>query len=89
MKERVNALILGGGLTGLAAAHYLHRGGVDDVIVIERDAVPGGLMRTNRSDGLTIDHLPHLFFSKDQAACDLFRELVPDHTTHGSRLGIR
>jgi glycine/D-amino acid oxidase-like deaminating enzyme len=33
-------VILGGGLTGLATAVYLAREGIDDVIVVERDAHP-------------------------------------------------
>ena len=36
--------IIGGGSAGLAAAIAAHDAGVDDVVVIERDAVLGGIL---------------------------------------------
>ncbi len=89
MSEVRSVVVLGGGLTGLTAAYQLQCAGVEDVMVVERLSTTGGLMRTNRSDGLTIDHLPHLFFTEDRGALRLFSEFVGGYTEHTSRLGIR
>ena len=46
--------IVGGGISGLALAHYLRAQGVAH-IVLEREAVPGGVMRTRVVDGKPLD----------------------------------
>lgn len=84
----VDVLVLGGGLAGLCAARELVGAGVDRVLVLERDDVPGGLVRTARGTRYTIDHLPHIFFSQDRDATALYRELVPDSHQQRSRLGV-
>ncbi len=81
-------VILGGGLTGLAAAVSLDREGAKDFIVLEAESVPGGLARTSRLDGYEIDILPHVFFTRDPAMDAWFQELVPDHVTCTSRRGV-
>lgn len=87
--ERAGVLILGAGLTGLSAAYHLLEAGADDVLLLEAEDVAGGLLRTNRADGVTIDHLPHVFFTGDEAARRVFRDVVGDFTEHPSRLGVR
>ena len=89
MTGRVDVLILGGGLAGLAAALRLDELGVRSWRVIERDARPGGLLKTHRADGVTIDHLPHVFFSRDAALTARFRELVGEVHEHRHHLGLR
>jgi protoporphyrinogen oxidase len=53
-----SALVLGGGIAGLAAARRLAEGGVATT-VLEAEAEPGGLSRTIREDGFVCDLGPH------------------------------
>jgi len=58
--------ILGGGISGAAAARFLLEKGVE-VDVLERDEVAGGLMRSDVVDGYTFDRSGgHILFSKDE-----------------------
>lgn len=43
-----SVVVVGGGITGLSAAHRLVEGGNDDVLVLEGSAVAGGQIRTER-----------------------------------------
>jgi protoporphyrinogen oxidase len=52
-------LIVGGGLTGLVAAERLERAGAT-VVVLEREAEPGGACRTLEADGYVFDYTGHL-----------------------------
>jgi NADPH-dependent 2,4-dienoyl-CoA reductase/sulfur reductase-like enzyme len=45
------AVIIGGGPSGLAAAAELHRLGVKDVLILEREKAPGGILRQCIHDG--------------------------------------
>ena len=49
--ERHQAEIIGGGPAGLAAAIRLRQKGVDDVVVLEREHRPGGILRQCIHDG--------------------------------------
>ncbi|HVU71795.1 MAG TPA: FAD-dependent oxidoreductase [Mycobacteriales bacterium] len=55
MVERTDVVIVGAGLAGLAAARVLERAGLS-VIVLEAAEAPGGRVRTDRRDGLLLDH---------------------------------
>ena len=50
-----DVVVVGAGLTGLAAARRLHAAGLD-VIVVESSDTVGGRVRTDRMDGLLLDH---------------------------------
>ena len=52
-------VILGAGLAGLAAAYHLRRAGRTDVVILEREAKPGGLTRSEHIDGYTFDYTGH------------------------------
>ncbi|MEW5907424.1 MAG: FAD-dependent oxidoreductase [Elusimicrobiota bacterium] len=84
---RAGVVILGAGLTGLVAARELLRAGRRDVLLLERDARPGGLLKTNR-DGVTIDELPHLFFGGNARAEKLFRRMAGPVREFRHRLGV-
>ena len=56
-----DVLVLGGGLTGLAAAGELG----DRAIVLERDERPGGLVRTERFGKYFFDRVIHLLHFRD------------------------
>lgn len=49
--ERHQAVIIGGGPAGLAAAIRLRQKGIDDVVVLEREHRPGGILRQCIHDG--------------------------------------
>ena len=49
--ERHQAVIIGGGPAGLAAAIRIRQKGVDDVVVLEREHRPGGILRQCIHDG--------------------------------------
>lgn len=53
--EKVEVLILGAGLCGIAAAIGLRRAGIDDVIVVERSGSVGGTWHNNRYPGCAVD----------------------------------
>lgn len=59
MKDDI--LILGGGLSGLAAAHYLE----GRCTVVEAEKEPGGLCRSFEKAGFVYDIGGHVLFSKD------------------------
>jgi protoporphyrinogen oxidase len=68
-------VILGGGLAGLATAHFL--GDVPNV-VLEADAAAGGLCRSRTVDGFVFDYTGHLLHVRDPRAVKLLDELWPD-----------
>ena len=67
-------LVIGGGIAGLAAARALARDGVM-VTLADRAPVLGGKVRTERVDGLAIEHGPDSFLATRPAAVALAREL--------------
>ncbi len=97
-------VIVGGGITGLTAAYRLqahaHRTGAPfEVHLFERDATPGGKLRTERIGGFLIEAGPDIFLARKPAALDLCRDLGladrlrptrPEHRRsylrHGDRL---
>ena len=68
-------VILGGGLAGLATAHFL---GDIPHVVLEADAVPGGLCRSRTVDGFVFDYTGHLLHLRDPRAIKLVDEFWPD-----------
>jgi oxygen-dependent protoporphyrinogen oxidase len=67
-------VIVGGGITGLAAAFEAARRGVA-CVVLESSAAPGGLIRTERAGGFTIDAGPDSLLVQKPAAIQLCEEL--------------
>jgi oxygen-dependent protoporphyrinogen oxidase len=86
--------IVGGGISGLAAAYELTRLGVSFVL-IERAPQCGGVVVTERIGGYTIDAGPDALLTQKPGAIDLCRELAIDtrlraqasHTTYVVRGG--
>ena len=66
-------VIVGGGITGLAAAYELHQGGAS-VTVVEKDRL-GGVIRTERHGDLLIEGGPDSFIVQKPAAKELCEEL--------------
>jgi len=63
--SRVPVLVLGGGLAGLAAARSLERRAGSRATVLEREARPGGLVRTHKVGDGWFDHVLHLLHVAD------------------------
>jgi cation diffusion facilitator CzcD-associated flavoprotein CzcO len=57
----VEAIVVGAGFAGLAAAMALRDVGIDDVVVIERGASVGGTWRDNTYPGVACDVPSHLY----------------------------
>ena len=70
----MTVLVVGGGITGLSAAHELAAAGVPTLLV-EASGRLGGKVRTERVDGFLVESGPDSFISYRPAAVDLCREL--------------
>lgn len=66
--------VVGGGITGLAAAHRLAKSGAE-VVVLESSDRLGGKVLTERHEGLTVEAGPDSFLDREPAAASLCREL--------------
>ena len=72
---RVPVVVVGGGITGLATAHYLQaRHGLEAVVVEASDRV-GGKIRTDELAGVPVEAGPDSFLARVPWAADLCREL--------------
>lgn len=72
--------IIGGGISGLAAAYYLQREtareGLDaKITLLEHSDRLGGVIRTERTGDFLLEAGPEAFFASKPAALDLVREL--------------
>ena len=65
-------VVLGAGLSGLAAAQHLRAHGAS-VTVLERGHRPGGRATTDERDGFVIDSAPHLVSGRDGTLKQLVR----------------
>ena len=54
MPRKVDALIVGGGPAGLAAAVKLYEQGIRNIVIIEREKKPGGILRQCIHDGFGV-----------------------------------
>lgn len=66
--------VVGGGISGLAAAHYLARRGAE-VVLVERERRLGGLMQTDCVDGCVVERGPDSFLASKPWALELIAEL--------------
>lgn len=86
--EEVHTLILGAGPAGLAAACELSRGGLSP-IVLERDKVAGGLMRSIRRGPFVVDVGRKELYSRIPDVHRLWTELLgDDYRPYAHRVGI-
>lgn len=70
----MSILIVGGGITGLAAAHELAARGVEFLLLEASDRL-GGLIQTEKVDGFTIEAGPDSVLAQKPAALQLCDEL--------------
>lgn len=74
MSERPKALVVGGGLAGLTAAHFLEKAGADIEIFEAGDSV-GGRVRTVQVEGGYIDVGAQFIHSNYEVTLSLIKEL--------------
>ena len=89
-RGQYDAVIVGGGFTGLAAAHILAKRG-RKVRVLEATDTPGGLAGTFEfSDGVRLEKFYHHWFNNDVYVPELVRELghCRDIVTMPSSIGM-
>src|SRR5687768_10294542 len=73
-QTRVNTLIIGAGISGLATAASLPG---DDFLLLEAEAEPGGYCRTLKKDGFVWDYSGHFFHFKHPEIEAWLRERMP------------
>ena len=69
-------VILGGGIAGLATAHFLKEAGYD-AVVLEASDKPGGVTRSFQWHGFTCDVAVHRFFSPHPGVLEEVQKVVP------------
>lgn len=72
--SEITVAIVGGGISGLSAAYELHRRGLPFTL-FERVARLGGVIRTDKVDGFTIDGGPDSLLVQKPAAIELCQQL--------------
>ena len=76
MRLETRVAILGGGVTGLCAAHYLSKElGPENVRLLEASEYIGGSTRTDRADGLLCDWGPNGFLNREPLTLDWIEDL--------------
>lgn len=80
MSEMKRVVIIGGGITGLAAAHRVlersrEAGQPVDLTILEGGPRVGGIVQTHERDGFLLESGPDSFISEKPAALDLVRRL--------------
>lgn len=89
MDKQRNFVIIGGGIAGLSAGHYLQQQAEElglsiNLHIIEKDPAFGGKIITERRDGFVIEGGPDTFIATKPWAVDLCRELGIDDRLHGT-----
>ena len=58
-------IILGAGISGVSLAYYLQKfKKVKEITILEKEKIPGGLLRSFNCNGIAYDIGPHIIFSK-------------------------
>ncbi|WP_150266810.1 protoporphyrinogen oxidase [Paenibacillus tepidiphilus] len=73
-------VIIGGGLSGLSAAHYVRQSyrqaGIEpDIVLLEKEGKLGGKIETLHRDGFVIERGPDSFLARKSVMSDLAKEL--------------
>ena len=80
-------VVIGGGITGLAAAWHLKQSG-KEVLLLEKTPRLGGCILTEHYEGFIIEHGPDVFLARKPHAIDLCQELgIPVERTNGHNRG--
>lgn len=88
MSETHEIIIVGAGLSGLSAAHFLRRSAPDlDILLLEQDSRPGGAVRSFREQGYLAEWGPHGFLDNNPASRALLSETGLDRIAQKAPLG--
>ncbi len=88
MPETHEILIVGAGLSGLSAAHFLRTSAPDlDILILEQDGRPGGAVRSFRENGYLAEWGPHGFLDNNPASRALLSETGLDRIAQKAPLG--
>jgi protoporphyrinogen/coproporphyrinogen III oxidase len=71
-------VVLGGGISGLAAAWFLEKKGFTDITILEASDRVGGKLRTTLDDGFLVESAADSFITTKPAALNLVQELGLD-----------
>jgi protoporphyrinogen oxidase len=73
-------VIIGAGPAGLGVAYELtrHRSSLNDIHMVDKNDLIGGLARTHNFDGNLFDVGPHRFFTKNEEVKALWHEVLGD-----------
>ena len=79
MNQPYDTLIIGGGLSGLAVAHFLRRRHPDHkLFILEAASRPGGVIKSQRRDGFLSEYGPHGFLDNCPESQELLQSLRLD-----------
>ena len=77
----MKAIILGAGISGISLAHFLQNNKkIKKITIIEKDKLPGGLLRSFNYKGIAYDVGPHIIFSKHKAILEKNISMLKFHT---------
>ena len=82
---QVKTLILGAGLTGLSTAYHLEKTGDKDYLLVEKQALPGGLCQSTYQNGFTYDYGGHLLHLHTPYGKKLVKELLKNNCARLTR----
>ena len=75
----MKTIILGAGLSGISTAYFLQEDErIEEIILLEKENVPGGLCRTIRTGEYLYDVGPHILFSKDKEMLELMLSVLDE-----------
>ena len=87
MKSRPSVVIIGGGISGLATAWWLHKASID-VTVVERERHLGGTMQTTHDDGWLVETGPNSALETTPLFKTLFDDLkLNDEIVYAGAVG--
>src|SRR5580693_3082629 len=84
--RRARAVVIGAGAIGLAVALQLRRGGVDGVVVVDRNASPGMGSTSRANGGVRAQFTTAINIEFSRFTIEKLREL---HEQSGGRVGFR
>jgi len=73
--KEYQVIVVGGGISGLATAHYLLKEGLDSLLLLEAAPHLGGKMRTRYVEGYIIEEGPNGFLDNKPHTLELVKEL--------------
>jgi protoporphyrinogen oxidase len=78
MKERKKVVVLGAGVTGLAAAYRLSQTGQFDVHIVDKETQVGGVCRSFTDGDFILDYGPHKFYTLLDGILEELKALMGD-----------